>query len=265
MSHHLPLAASLFIASMIGIGANAAVAADTVYPPSEDTTPGADRSHLNPDQQFVNDAAHGGLFEVQSSKIALDKSVPGTVHDFATHMIADHSPTNDKLAALARSEGYSVPDRVDPAQKLCLDKLSAANGDDFVKDYDNAQRKAHDDAITAFENESARGQDLKLRNFASDTLPTLRHHREMINGLPELDQAPAGAAQNGSLSGAMPQDTETPPGAGATQSKSAPLSAQPAGTGAQTGTVAGALPQDAQTPPGAGATQSKAAPTNAGH
>jgi len=263
MPHHLPLAASLFIASMIGIGANAAVAADTVYPPSEDTMPGADRSHINPDQQFVNDAAHGGMFEVQSSKIALDKSVPGTVHDFATHMIADHSPTNDKLAALARSEGYSVPDRVDPAQKLCLDKLSAANGDDFVKDYDNAQRKAHDEAITAFENEAARGQDLKLRNFASDTLPTLRHHREMVNGLPDLDQAPAGN-QNASLSGAQPQDTETPPGVGGTQSKSAPLSAEPAGTAAQTGTANATLPQDAQTPPGAAGTQSKAAPSDAG-
>jgi len=258
MPYHLPLAASLFIASMIGIGATAAVAADTVYPPPEDTTPGADRSHVTPDQQFVDDAAHGGLFEVQSSQIALDKSVPGTVHDFATHMIADHAPTNDKLSALARSEGYSVPDRVDPAQRLCLDKLSAATGDAFVKDYDNAQRKAHDGAITAFENEAARGQDIKLRNFASDTLPVLRHPREMVNGLPDLDQAPAN--QNGSLSGAMPQDTETPPGAGGTQSKSAPLSPLPAGTASQTGVVNGALPQDAQTPPGAGATQSKAAP-----
>ncbi len=49
-------------------------------------------------QQFVTDAASGGMYEVQSSQFILDQGqAPADVSEFAQHMVDDHSKANDKL------------------------------------------------------------------------------------------------------------------------------------------------------------------------
>ncbi len=48
-------------------------------------------------QDFVNMAAVGGMFEVQSSQLALNKTQDNRVRDFAQHMIQDHTQASEKL------------------------------------------------------------------------------------------------------------------------------------------------------------------------
>src|SRR5580698_5226000 len=52
-------------------------------------------------QQFVTDAALGGMKEVQASQLAIEKPQSPKVKNFAIHMVRDHSAANAKLAEIA--------------------------------------------------------------------------------------------------------------------------------------------------------------------
>jgi putative membrane protein len=60
-----------------------------------------------------------------------------------------------------------------------MDKLAKATGAEFDRAYMAGQVKDHEDAVALFEKESKDGKDQKLRAWAKETLPTLRHHLKM--------------------------------------------------------------------------------------
>jgi putative membrane protein len=60
-------------------------------------------------QDFVTEAASGGLFEVQSSQLALEQAQRDDVRTFAQQMVADHTAANDELATVAGELGLTMP------------------------------------------------------------------------------------------------------------------------------------------------------------
>jgi putative membrane protein len=134
------------------------------------------------DQQFVLDAASGGLYEVQSSQKALVKSQDSRVKTIAQHMIDDHTKANNALMALAQRKGVAAASLMtNPRHTQMLQQLDAANGSDFDRLYLDQQRQAHTESIAAFQAEANNGFDRDIRDFAASTLPTLRGHLDMIN------------------------------------------------------------------------------------
>jgi putative membrane protein len=130
-------------------------------------------------QDFVSKAAVGGMFEVDSSKVALDKSEDQSVKDFAQKMIDDHSAANAKLETIAGEQKLEVPPALDAEHKADLDALNAAAApvdDTYVK----LQRDAHAEAVALFESYSQDGDNAALKAFASETLPTLKMHQQMV-------------------------------------------------------------------------------------
>jgi putative membrane protein len=132
------------------------------------------------DREFVEKAAVGGRFEVESSELALSKGVSGSLRDFAEMMVADHSKANAELTQLAKSKALQPPAKLDAKHQQDLDKLSALSGEEFERTYREMQTQAHEDAIRLFEKATAECKDADLREFAQRTLPTLRKHREHI-------------------------------------------------------------------------------------
>src|SRR5690242_9906613 len=61
------------------------------------------------DSSFLKDAAEVGLYEVQGSKIALQKSTDPQVKAFAQQMIDDHTKASQDLEALASQKGVKLP------------------------------------------------------------------------------------------------------------------------------------------------------------
>lgn len=59
------------------------------------------------------------------------------------------------------------------------DELAKKSGVDFDKAYLSAIIDDHKKTIKLFEKESKRGDDAELKSWATNTLPTLRHHLEM--------------------------------------------------------------------------------------
>lgn len=130
-------------------------------------------------QDFVDKAAAGGVFEVQSSKIAESKVQDKDVKDFAQKMIHDHGAANAKLENIASEQKLTVPPETDAKHKSDLDALQAAN-DSVDKSYMQMQRDAHADAVKLFESYAAEGDNAQLKTFAQETVPTLKMHQEMI-------------------------------------------------------------------------------------
>lgn len=130
-------------------------------------------------QTFVDKAAVGGMFEVQSSELAIKVSRDPDVRKFADMMIADHGKTSAELEALAKEQGLTVPSKLDDEHAAKLKELEDA-GEQFDTPYIKAQLEGHQAAIKLFEAYSNSGQNTALQNFAVQTLPTLRMHLDMI-------------------------------------------------------------------------------------
>jgi len=134
-------------------------------------------------QDFVQKATIGGLFEVQTSQLALQRSQNDSVKAFAQKMIDDHTKANNDLQALLPSttvDPKSINQALDPPHQKMLDKLTAASDKDFDGLYIHLQKKAHHEAIDLFSDYAKSGDDATLKTFAAQTLPELQNHKKEI-------------------------------------------------------------------------------------
>jgi putative membrane protein len=132
---------------------------------------------------FVKEAAVSDMFEIESSKLAAQKS-DGPTKDFANQMIADHSKTSAELkSAVASDPKTPIPSGLDSAHQSKLDRLNGLSGGDFTKEYHKMQVDAHESAVSLFQRYAQGGDSEKLKSWASKTLPALQHHLEMAKAL----------------------------------------------------------------------------------
>ena len=128
------------------------------------------------DRQFVKKAAQGGLAEVQLGQLATEKAESPEVKQFGQRMVDDHTKANDKLKQVASDEGVTVPDKLnakDAATKARLEKLS---GKAFDRAYMHDMVLDHTKDVSEFRMESKNAKDPAVKNFATETLPTLESH-----------------------------------------------------------------------------------------
>jgi putative membrane protein len=131
------------------------------------------------DRQFLDAAATGGLAEVDAARIAEQQALKAPVKSFARQMITDHGKANETLAALASQQGVTAPTDPDAKQKAAANRLKVLSGAAFDRAYVQDEIKDHKATIALFQKEAKSGQDPKLKEFASQTLPTLKHHLQM--------------------------------------------------------------------------------------
>ncbi|MHC8334048.1 DUF4142 domain-containing protein [Pseudomonas sp. LB3P25] len=137
---------------------------------------------------FVDNAAAGGIAEIETSRLALEKSSSADIKAFANMMITDHSKANDELAALAKKNDIEVPDST-TLVKQAKEKILDMRDESFDAAYANNQVKAHEDTIKLFKKEANTVTDDKvkgatdLKGFAQKMLPALEKHLEMAKKL----------------------------------------------------------------------------------
>lgn len=143
-----------------------------------------DTSLSSDDTKFIEKATIGGLFEVQSSRIAQMKKVSRETLDFAQKMVDEHGKANRELDRIATEKGFTPPMRVDASHEKKLDELQKLDGEQFEREYRSMQATAHDDAIELFERYSSKIDDADVRTFIASTLPTLREHKQHLMDAP---------------------------------------------------------------------------------
>jgi putative membrane protein len=130
------------------------------------------------DANFVKEAAQGGMMEVQLGKIAQSKAANESVKDFGKRMEQDHTKANDELKKIAADKGVQVPSEIDKSHKSMVDKLEKSSGAKFDRDYMAAMVDDHKKDIKKFES-AEKSKDPDVKNFASQTLPTLKAHLQL--------------------------------------------------------------------------------------
>jgi putative membrane protein len=129
--------------------------------------------------KFANEAAQGGMAEVEFGRMAAQRAADPSVRAFGQRMVADHSKATTELKALAGRKGMQLPNDMNSEQKSEMEKLAKLSGAEFDKEYMAAMVKDHQDDVKAFETQSKDGNDADVKAFAAKTLPTLQDHLQM--------------------------------------------------------------------------------------
>lgn len=170
------LSRSVLFLALAGVsGATLAADADSAVP--EPTT-------------FVKKAAVAGLTEVETGKLALQKSRDPTIRSFAQRMVDDHSKANTELANIAAAKGIDAPKKPDAEHQAMIDALASKSGAEFDREYSQHMKMDHSKAIALFESGS-KTTDPELSGFAKKTLPTLKEHKKLAEKLPGKSAASA--------------------------------------------------------------------------
>lgn len=135
-------------------------------------------------EDFVKEAATSDIFEIASSKLALERGDDAT-KAFAQQMVTDHQKTTDELKGLVTSGKVTapLPTAMTSSQQSMLDKLNGLQGADFNQQYHSDQESAHEDAVDLFKRYGDEGDNAELKAWAASTRPALEHHLMMVKDL----------------------------------------------------------------------------------
>ena len=153
------------------------------------------------DTTFMNKAASGGMAEVKFAQLAQQKASSPSVKDFAIRMSADHSRANMELKGVAAKDNVTLPTILDAQDQATNDRLSKLSGKQFDREYMRVMVQDHEKDVSEFKRESTSGKDPSIKNFASETLPTLEEHLKMAR---QTDKEIGGSAAHNADTGAKP-------------------------------------------------------------
>jgi putative membrane protein len=149
-----------------------------------------DTSNMNPaapvtedDANWAVDVANAGMTEVELSKVAQSKATSQRLKDFANMMVRDHTKAGDQLKQLAATKNITLPASLSDASQKKLDDLNKKTGAAFDKAYRDDMLSDHKGAVDKFQKGSNDLKDADLKNFATQTLPTLQMHLDSIKAI----------------------------------------------------------------------------------
>lgn len=135
-------------------------------------------------EDFVHRASVSDRFEIEASKLALQRAQSGQVRDFAQQMIEDHTAISGKLEASLTPELRTlVQMELDNRRQTMLDHLREAETIRFDKTYLDQQRLAHQEALTLMHHFRDKGDNPALRHFAAETAPMIEMHLKHVKDL----------------------------------------------------------------------------------
>ncbi|MEO5978298.1 MAG: DUF4142 domain-containing protein [Chryseolinea sp.] len=138
-----------------------------------------DSTNIEGDTDFAIKAADGSLLEVKLGELAQTNGTSEEVKKFGQQMIKDHTQAGTELKELAASKIISIPSTLSEESQNKYDDFAKMKGTDFDKDYSKFMVKDHKEDIEVFEKEASKGNDVELKSWAADKVPTLKHHLMM--------------------------------------------------------------------------------------
>ena len=152
----------------------------------------------NPDKHFLKEAAQGGKAEVLLGQMAAKQAASEDVKKFGQRMVDDHAKANEELKRLADSEGVTLPPQLGNKAKAVQQRLARLSGAEFDRAYMEEMVKDHQKDVAAFEREAQHGNDANLKNWAAQTLPTLKEHLDLAQSTAEKVGAKVSATDGSS-------------------------------------------------------------------
>ena len=128
------------------------------------------------DRVFMKDAAENGRFEVEASRLALQRAASPQVRGLAEMMLRDHEAADSGLLRLSQVRGLTPPLMTNGHRKT-LNLLVKAQGVGFDRVFvQQAGLQAHQASIRTFELAGKAVKDPELKAWIEATLPLMRNH-----------------------------------------------------------------------------------------
>ena len=175
------LAIGLAAASACNNGTNSGDSVDSTQAINDSTkVVGSDAN------DFMTEAADGGMMEVQLGQMAQQKAVNQRVKNFGKMMVSDHSKANDELKQIAQQKGVAVPATLSEKHQKDVDDLGKKTGTEFDKAYMSMMVSDHKDDIDDFKKAANDVNDSAIKGFAAKTLPTLQMHLDSAQAINDI-------------------------------------------------------------------------------
>jgi putative membrane protein len=159
-------AASALQAQLVNPSSNPQVTSSAAGP--------ADISHRAKD--FLQDAVQADQTHVALANIAEQKSQNTAVTELAQKIRADHVQNYAQLQSIAGAHGVVLSDFPDWTHQRTINRLQRSRDADFDQGYIKALIKADVACIKTFDKAVAQVEEPDIRQYAQNTLPTLRDH-----------------------------------------------------------------------------------------
>jgi putative membrane protein len=137
------------------------------------------------DTAFLQKASQANAAEVKVSLAAQTRSKNAKVKAFADRMVKDHSAVGQKIEALAKQKNIDVKTEADAEHMVKIGSMEKLQGPAFDHAYASLMVDDHAAAVRLFEQAAAETTgDADVKQFATDSLPTLRDHAKLASELP---------------------------------------------------------------------------------
>ena len=133
------------------------------------------------DRTFVIQAGQLSMMEVELGRLAVQRGSSAGVKQYGQEMVEDHTRANQELMQLAMQKKVELPSEMSTQNTALIDRLSGLSGSSFDTAYKQAMIDSHNQAIALFQAQSQQGQDPQLKAWATQKLPNLQAHLEMVN------------------------------------------------------------------------------------
>jgi putative membrane protein len=136
-------------------------------------------------QEYAAMASASDMFEIESARLAVEKSQNAGVKELARMLIADHekSTADLKTAAGEAQPAITVTPQMDAEQQGNVQALRSANGAQFDQAWLQQQVAAHEKALALVQGYAERGDVASLKQHATTVAGPIQRHLERARQL----------------------------------------------------------------------------------
>ncbi|QSI31053.1 DUF4142 domain-containing protein [Variovorax sp. RKNM96] len=129
------------------------------------------------DASMLKDIAQANIAEVETGKLAVEKTTNSDVKKFAQMMVDDHGEGLSDVKALASTKGVELPDSPDVKHKAVMLEFKALKGDLFDSRYvKQAGVGDHEATEKLLKKTQADAKDADVKALATKMLPVVQGH-----------------------------------------------------------------------------------------
>jgi predicted outer membrane protein len=266
VKHHTGTRALAALVAVAGLAA-ATLAVSAQTPPGGPPPGGPGMDQRGPrmpasEADFVRALDAANTAELDAAKYVVNRTKNADVHQFAQHMIDDHSSAAVSLEAATRGTNLRPAPRDTQTSgpgRRALSMLMGETGSQLDDDYMRMQVPSHRRALSLLQWETANGQNMGLKDLAAKLTPTVQQHLQLAQGYlaahnltpfspPDARPVPGNVNPNNRGAGNGPGTPNNP----ASTSNGGSTSGQNNGTGGTSGNPVSAptyAPMGSGTPP----------------
>lgn len=151
-----------------------------------------------PDADFIQDQVADGEAEVALGRLVQERATHAQVKEFGEMMVRDHQKAGAELKEIAGKHNIALEGKEHSEHNDMRERLSKLSGAEFDREYIEAMVDDHEKAVNDVENKAENADNPEIRQWASQTLPTLRQHLERAKQIQQnLEQRESGAKPSG--------------------------------------------------------------------